>query len=82
MSEIKLYLYNKTRAELAFSIDEDTTIILPAYTSKIVPAKSGVRLFVTSKGLVGDIWTYPIEKDISLDCLLEGKELRLRLGRY
>lgn len=85
MSEIKLYLRNKTKAELKFSIgadssDEDTSITIPAHSSRIVSAQSGVRLFVSSKGLVGDIWPYEISEDTSLDCSLVGEELELRVG--
>ncbi|SRR5579885_250828 len=80
MSEIKLYLRNKTKAELAFSIGEDMSVIIPAHSSKTVSAKSGVRLYVSSKGLVGDMWIYDINEDISLDCSLVGDELQLRAG--
>lgn len=37
-------------------------------------------MFVSSQGLVGDIWTSDINEDISLDCSLVGEELQLRLG--
>lgn len=80
MSEIKLYLRNKTKAELTFSIGDDTSITIPAHSSKTVTTRSGIMLFVSSKGLVGDIWTSEINKDISLDCSLVGDELQLRVG--
>ncbi len=80
MSEIKLYLRNKTRAELTFSISGDMSVTIPPHSSRIVYAGRGIRLFVSSKGLVGDIWTSEINEDISLDCSLVGEELQLRLG--
>jgi hypothetical protein len=80
MSEIKLYLRNKTKAELKFHISDEMIITIPAHSSEIVSAKSGIRLFVSSKGLVGDIWQYEINEDISLDCSLDGDELHLSVG--
>lgn len=86
MSEVKLYLRNKTRAELEFSIGEDIEdredlkVKVPAYTSTIISANKGVTLFVSSEGLVGDMWIYEINEDISLDCSLIGEELQLRIG--
>jgi len=77
MSEIKLHLRNKTKAELKFSIGDDISIMLPAHSSTTVSAKSGVWLYVSAHGLVGDIWTYEINEDISLDCSLFGDELQL-----
>jgi hypothetical protein len=80
MSEIKLYLRNKTRAKLTFSIGDDMSVTIPPHNSRIVSAARGVGLFVSSKGLVGDIWLYEINEDTSLDCSLVGEELQLRLG--
>ena len=80
MSEIKLHLRNKTKAELVFSIGDDISIPVPAHGSKTVSAESGVRLYVSSEGLVGDMWIYDINEDTSLDCSLVGDELQLRVG--
>jgi hypothetical protein len=80
MPEIKLYLSNKTKVDVEFSIDDDISITIPAHSSRIVSAQSGINLYVSSKGLVGDMWIYEINEDISLDCLLVGEELELRAG--
>jgi hypothetical protein len=80
MSEIKLYLNNKTKAVLEFSIGDETSITIPAHSSRIVSTQSGITLFVSSEGLVGDMWIYEINEDLSLDCSLVGDELQLRVG--
>lgn len=80
MSEIKLSLRNKTRVELKFHIGDDNSIIIPALGSTTVSVKSGTWLSVSSQGLVGDIWRYEINEDISLECSLVGEELELRVG--
>lgn len=80
MSEIKLYLSNKTKVALEFSISGNPSITIPAYNSRIVSTQSGIRLFVSAKGLVGDMWVYEINENLSLDCYLVGEELQLRVG--
>lgn len=80
MSEIKLYLRNKTRAELTFSVSNDVSVTIPPHGSRIVSAEKGIRPFVSSHGLAGDIWQYEINEDTSLDCSLVGEELQLRIG--
>lgn len=82
MSEVKLYLRNRTKYELTFSTSDDMKFTVAPRSPYTVSVNQGIRLWVSAKDtdLESDIWHYEIDKDISLDCSLYGKELKLHIG--